>query len=57
MKPSAQECFRARDLGGQARRAGHKEDRNPHRNGATERERILADYWQSGWETGKAGKR
>lgn len=52
-KPTAQECARARDLGGQARRAGHKDDRNPYRNGATERDRILAEYWQNGWENGK----
>lgn len=57
MRPSARERHRARDLGGQARRAGHKSDTNPYRNAINDRDRILADYWQDGWNTGKAGKR
>jgi hypothetical protein len=32
-RPTAKEYARAIDLGGQARRAGHKEDRNPYRHG------------------------
>jgi hypothetical protein len=53
MRPTAKECHRARDLGGQARRAGHKVDTNPYRNGLNERDRVLAEYWQDGWEQGK----
>jgi hypothetical protein len=53
MRPTAQECARARDLGGQARRAGHKADANPHRNGVTDKDRILAEAWQAGFDSGK----
>lgn len=57
MKPTAQEYHRAIDLGGQARRAGHKLDRNPYRNGCTEKDRLLSEAWDRGHENGKAGKR
>lgn len=57
MKPTATEYHRAIDLGGQARRAGHKEYSNPFRNGSTEKDRLLADAWQNGWENGKAGRK
>jgi hypothetical protein len=53
MKPTAQEYARAIDLGGQARRAGHKEDRNPYSHGWTEKDRLLAEAWQVGHEQGK----
>lgn len=56
MKPSSTEYHRAIDLGGQARRAGHKPDRNPYRHGHSEKDRLLAEAWQAGWDTGKAGK-
>jgi hypothetical protein len=54
MKPTAQEYHRAIDLGGQARRAGHKSDRNPYKFGNTEKDRLLADAWQNGHDQGKA---
>jgi hypothetical protein len=53
MRPSAKEYARAIDLGEQARRAGHKPERNPYRNGLTDKDRLLADAWQAGWEQGK----
>jgi hypothetical protein len=56
-RPTSQEFHRAVDLGGQARRAGHKEDRNPYRHGLTDKDRILADAWQAGFDNGKGGKR
>jgi hypothetical protein len=52
-RPTAQDFHRAMDLGGQARRAGHKEDRNPYRNGLTDKDRVLAEAWQAGFEQGK----
>jgi hypothetical protein len=53
MKPTAQEFARAIDLGGQARRAGHKQDRNPYRHGLTDKDRVLAEAWDAGWQDGK----
>lgn len=53
MRPTAQEFHRAMDLGGQARRAGHKPDVNPYRNGLTDKDRVLAEAWQAGYENGK----
>jgi hypothetical protein len=52
-RPTAQEYHRALDLGGQARRAGHTQDRNPYRNGLTDKDRVLAEAWDAGWEQGK----
>jgi hypothetical protein len=52
-KPTATEYHRAIDLGGQARRAGHKADRNPYRSGCTECDRVLAEAWQHGHDKGK----
>jgi hypothetical protein len=53
MKPTAQEFARAIDLGGQACRAGHKQDRNPYRHGLTDKDRVLAEAWDAGWQDGK----
>jgi hypothetical protein len=52
-RPTAQEYARAIDLGEQARRAGHKPERNPYRNGLTEKDRLLAEAWQAGHDQGK----
>lgn len=57
MKPSATECAKARDEGGQARRASVPASRNPYRNGTSERHRLLAEYWDNGHEFGKTVRR
>lgn len=49
-RPSSTEYQRAILAGEQARRAGHKPDRNPYKHGTTERDRLLAEAWDAGHE-------
>ena len=57
MKPSAVDYERAILAGEQARRAGQKAERNPHKHGRTERDRLLAEAWDEGFERVDAGRR
>lgn len=49
MKPTAKEYSAAILAGAQSRRCYGRLTDNPYSHGTTERDRILSECWESGW--------